>query len=468
MITFQSIMFVSLGFLAAVLFGFVIAPAFWARAVRLTSERMRASLPLSEREIKAEHNRLRAENAIRIHRLSAERDKAKMAEARQTIEINRRDASIGDLERRVNRVQTENEASENARRVLEATLKERMPELEKRLVEARQLLAHRDSEMKTLRDDASKTFRALDEAMQANAQQRSEIERLKTSLAAHSGRPASKPEGAETESALRSELEGLRVRTRDQADLIKRLQKMMKTGDGSGAERAVAAGAGGDEARHVAELAAVQEGLEASREALLAQVRTLSEKVETQAGEISDLKRELMEAEAGGGGAAKKRGRGGDKAALGARILAKDDEIAERDKTIAALRREIATANERLAKQAAYYMEELRRLGPGGTGRKGQRSSEGGGAGSAGQAASGASVAKMVAATATGDGTAIEEKPRGTQQAAEPVPSGGSDLTARLADSEAAFNAADAESGADGHENDRPKLVERIAGLAKR
>ncbi len=101
MITFQSIMFVSLGFLAAVLFGFVIAPAFWARAVRLTSERMRASLPLSEREIKAEHNRLRAENAIRIHRLSAERDKAKMAEARQTIEINRRDASIGDLERRV-------------------------------------------------------------------------------------------------------------------------------------------------------------------------------------------------------------------------------------------------------------------------------------------------------------------------------------------------------------------------------
>ena len=438
MITFQSIMFVSLGFLAAVLLGFVIAPAFWARAVRLTSERMRAALPLNEREIKAEHNRLRAENAIRIHRLSAERDKAKMAEARQTIEINRRDASIGDLERRLNRVQTENEASENARRVLEATLKERMPELEKRLVEARQLLAHRDSEMKSLRDDASKTFRALDEAMQANAQQRSEIERLKTSLAAHSGRPASRPEGAETESALRSELEGLRVRTRDQADLIKRLQKMIKSGEGAGEERVAAAGAGGDEARRVAELAAVQEGLEASREALLAQVRTLSEKVETQAGEISDLKHGLMEAEAGGGGRAKKRGRGGDEAALGARILAKDDEIAERDKTIAALRREIATANERLAKQAAYYMDELRRLGPGGTGsatgRTGQRRNGGGRVEPAEQAVGGASVAKVLAAASNGQGTVIDEKLQAAAETVEPVAGGGSDLTARLAD----------------------------------
>ena len=168
-ITFQAIMFVSLGFLAAVLLGFVVAPAFWARAVRLTSERMRASLPLTEREIRAEHDRVRAENAIRIYRLGAERDKARLSEARQTVEVNRRDAAIGQLERRLHRIETENEASENARRVLEATLKERMPELEKRLVEARQLLAHRDSEMKSLREDASKTYRALDEAMQINA-----------------------------------------------------------------------------------------------------------------------------------------------------------------------------------------------------------------------------------------------------------------------------------------------------------
>ena len=44
---------------------------------------------------------------------------------------------------------------------------------------------------------------------------------------------------------------------------------------------------------------------------------------------------------------------------------AKDKEIAERDKTIAGLRREIAQANERIARQASYYMEELRRLGSG-------------------------------------------------------------------------------------------------------
>jgi hypothetical protein len=449
-ITFQSIMFVSLGFLAAVLLGFIIAPAFWERAVRLTTERMRASLPLTEREIKAEYSRLRAENAIRIHRLSAERDKAKMVEARQTIEVNRRDAAIADLERRLNRVQTENEASENARRVLEATLKERMPELETRLVEARQLLAHRDSEMKALRDDASKTFRALDEAMQANAQQRSEIGRLKTSLAAQSGRPASPPEGAETEQALRSELEGLRVRTRDQADLIKRLQKMMKAGEGRD-DAKPADSLTWQEEKRLAELTAVQEGLEASREALLAQVRTLSEKVEAQASEISALKRELSDAEAAGSGGAWKRGRAGDKAVLGQRIAAKDDEIADRDKTIAGLRRELATANERLAKQAAYYMDELRRLGPGGTGRTGNSVM------AASQRTAVAAVADVDAGTATG---------------AEPAPDeavgGEAGLETRLKDSENRFGVADAASDAPPQVAARPKLVERIASLAKR
>ena len=449
MITFQSIMFVSLGFLAAVLLGFVVAPAFWARAVRLTSERMRASLPLTEREIRAEHDRVRAENAIRIHRLSAERDKARLAEARQTVELNRRDASIGDLERRLQRLETENEASENARRVLEATLKERMPDLEKRLVEARQLLAHRDSETKALRKDASKTLQALDEAMQANAQQRGEIDRLKTSLSVQTGRPASQPQTPETDAALRSELEVLRLRTRDQAELIKRLQALMRTSARGLDAQAAPSAADGNEKRE-AELAAMQEGLEASREALLMQARTLSEKVEEQAGEISDLKKQLADATAAGNG--KGTGRGG-KAQLDSRLSAKDREIAERDKTIAALRREIAQANERIARQATYYMEELRRLGTGGARRPGLRGQTVG--------------AKAVMAAQETTGAPEVEAPAGS---APPVQGAhaskaGPDDAERISDTE---RDEDKELVETTGQTPRPKLMERIAAITKR
>ena len=111
-------MFVSLGFLCALLLGFVVAPAFWSRAVRLTTERMRASLPLTEQEIKADRDRLRAESAIRVHQLTAKIEQARLYDARQKVEINRRDGTISSLERRLQLIETEREGSENARRVL--------------------------------------------------------------------------------------------------------------------------------------------------------------------------------------------------------------------------------------------------------------------------------------------------------------------------------------------------------------
>jgi hypothetical protein len=456
-ITFQSIMFVALGFLSAVLLAFVIAPAFWARAVRLTTERIRAALPLTEREIRAEQDRVRAENAIRIYRLTAERDKARMAEARQTIEINRRDAAIGQIGRRLERVEAELDASDNARRVLEATIKERVPEIEKRLMEARQLLAHRDQEMRALREESSKSFRALDDAMQMNAQQRGEIERLKTSLAVRTGRPQTPPEGAETDAALRSELERLRARTRDQAGVIKRFEAAMRAGGvaADGAPARPDAKDVSEHEKHAAELAAAQEGLEASREALLVQVRSLSEKVEAQAGEIADLRSELARAGQAGGGGAKGKGlpaagraRKGVTAGAG-----EGDEIAARDKKIADLRRELAMANERIARQASYYMEELRRLGPrtarSETPRSGGRDHPANGA--RGTPEPEAQVApKPDVAADTASATAGATKP-GDGPSRNDVPL---ESEAALAD------------GADG--GARPKLMDRIAGLAKR
>jgi hypothetical protein len=62
-------MLVALGFLAASLLALLLASAFWSRAVRLTTKRLKEALPASEPEIKADIDRLRAAYAIRVHKL---------------------------------------------------------------------------------------------------------------------------------------------------------------------------------------------------------------------------------------------------------------------------------------------------------------------------------------------------------------------------------------------------------------
>ena len=87
-------MLVALGFLAATLLALIIAPAFWSRAVRLTTQRIKDTLPISEQEIRADKDRLRAEYAIRVHKLEMRVEQASLQKARQLIEINRRDGTV--------------------------------------------------------------------------------------------------------------------------------------------------------------------------------------------------------------------------------------------------------------------------------------------------------------------------------------------------------------------------------------
>ena len=57
-------MIFALGFLLAGLLALAIAPAFWRRALRLSTRRLEMLLPLSSREIAAERDLLRAEFAV--------------------------------------------------------------------------------------------------------------------------------------------------------------------------------------------------------------------------------------------------------------------------------------------------------------------------------------------------------------------------------------------------------------------
>lgn len=65
-----------LGMLVAGLIWLVLLPAFWRRAVRLTTERVERGLPLSTNEIHAEQDRLRAEHGVALARMQRAVDRA--------------------------------------------------------------------------------------------------------------------------------------------------------------------------------------------------------------------------------------------------------------------------------------------------------------------------------------------------------------------------------------------------------
>ncbi len=235
MLTIHALMLISLGFLLASLLGFMVVPAYRRRIVRLTTEQLRRGLPMTLDEIRAQKDQLRAKHAIRTHRLETQNERLRLSEARQQIEINRRDASISALETKKKEIDTHLKASENARRVLEQTIIDRIPTIEHRLVEARKLLKARDEDVAQAKEDSDRTFQALDEAMRINEQQQQEIDHLHASLAAQisasedpDASPLSSPPAFETDLALRSELDELRTRSRNQATLITRLQTLLK------------------------------------------------------------------------------------------------------------------------------------------------------------------------------------------------------------------------------------------------
>ena len=385
-ITLQHVMLVALGFLLACLIVIALAPAYWARAVRLTTQRIRQSLPLTEQEIRADKDIIRAEFAIRIHKLEMQVEQARLAAARQQVELNRRDAAISALEREIERLTSALEEHQNARRVLEQTVTDRVPVIEQRLTEARKLLDERDREIAALNADPARNVRALDEAMQINAQQRAEIERLTTVLstrAAHNRDGLSDPR-FDGEVALRSEIEALRAKTRDQADVISRLQARLQGAAGTLEPLAgYAAGLNGahpsssadgelerlkqDLAEAEAALKSVRDKAEAgqaSQAALEAQIQVLKATAEERASTIKRLEAALAEFEANaseGRSLSPKE----SKIALKARLRALQSQVDSQSELVQKLRAELAAANERLALQSTQFRDEMRRMGAG-------------------------------------------------------------------------------------------------------
>lgn len=382
-------MLVMLGVFLAGLAILLVLPHYGRRAARLATEALRRSMPLTEAEIRADKDRLRAEHAIATHKLEMKLEEASLSAARQLVEINRRDAAISEIEGEVARMRTVIEESENARRVLEQTITDRLPRVEQRLTDAKKLLFQRDREIATLSQSAAKQQHALEEATQINTQQRDEIHRLNATLTTRAARNREKVAASDArfdeEVALRAELEALRAKSRDQAALISRLQEVQAKSRGDGAAQAATNGTAlsnaaarmGDvpdsETARLkndlveAEIAlksarAAAEAGQAGQAALDAEVRRLRSEIQDRAAEVANLKAALKAYEAEDADSAAIKD---SKIALKARLSALSAQSDQQQATIHSLRAEIAAANEKLARQAKHFVEEMRRLGAG-------------------------------------------------------------------------------------------------------
>ena len=87
-----------LGFLAMGLLGLLFLPAYWRRAVRLSTRQLQARMPLSMDEIVAERDALRAEAAARIRLIEIKSEKAGQGQARDRVELGRRAVALNALE----------------------------------------------------------------------------------------------------------------------------------------------------------------------------------------------------------------------------------------------------------------------------------------------------------------------------------------------------------------------------------
>lgn len=383
MISIQSAMLVALGFLVAALLALIILPAYRRRTIRLTTDAIKRAMPLTEAEIRADKDRLRAEYAIKVFRLERKVSDSSMAAARQMIEINRRDANISSLEGEVVGMRTSLEEHSNARRVLEQTLTDRLPRVEHRLTEAKKMLLQRDREIAALTQEREKQSRALEEATQINAQQRDEIQRLGAALTTRAARNRESVADVrfDGEVALRAEIEALRARSLDQASLISRLQAALsRPGSttsvseadlGKAAELSDAEGARREAeiAKLRRELAEAESALAALRSAnegvasaqLAAELKALRAEKRDSQSRIASLEAALAEFEKANDG----KGIKDSRIALKAKLSSLQAQADGQAVTIQNLKTEIASANERMARQAAHFRDEMRRLGVG-------------------------------------------------------------------------------------------------------
>jgi chromosome segregation ATPase len=195
----QSVLFFVLGFLCAVFLVSLVAPAVWRRAVVLTRRRLEASLPLTQAEIQADKDRVRAEYAMTTRRLEITVKNLQEKTAEQLVEIGRGREALKGL------------AVEKLAQTERA--------LEKRALELQKL--------EQMYDDAS--FSSSNRQIELVARE-SELEKLASDIALLKGqRKEADRRNQEVASESKAAREALKAEKKKTAELDKKVERLLAT-----------------------------------------------------------------------------------------------------------------------------------------------------------------------------------------------------------------------------------------------
>jgi chromosome segregation ATPase len=175
-------MFGALGFFLGCLLALMLAPPLWNRAVKLTTRKLEATMPMSLSDIQADKDQLRAEFAIELRKVEVALDKSKEKAARELIEANKRRVEIQLLNAELGGVKGQLQENQNANRVLQQTIKRRLPDLDSRLKVAKKALAELETVNNELRNTVASQSEALKIARGTVHNQRADIDRLRAAL----------------------------------------------------------------------------------------------------------------------------------------------------------------------------------------------------------------------------------------------------------------------------------------------
>src|ERR1700731_1092577 len=207
----EQAMVFALGFLAAGLIALAAAPAFWRRAIRLSTRRLELQLPLSPEEIVAGRDLLRAEFVVERRRLEQKAEALNLVHAADMAELGRRAAIIAGQDADLLALSQQDSARSAELAALQRALAETSAELAataKECYDTSGLIARKDVQITVL-------AASFEEAQALAAKQRDALAALEASMARQDHALAAQTSKVEL---LEGELSTLRLR--HQADQV--------------------------------------------------------------------------------------------------------------------------------------------------------------------------------------------------------------------------------------------------------
>ncbi|MEG6507374.1 hypothetical protein V6C03_00130 [Methyloligella sp. 2.7D] len=180
----DAVLYGALGFVIAGLLALLLVPPLWQRAVRLTTRRIEATMPMSFAEIQAEKDQLRADFAVQLRRVEVALDKAKSKAVHELVQTSQAKVRIDELDAALETLNAELEETQAAKSALEQILNRRLPAMERQSAEDQARVAETEKVDAELRYRLETVTAKLDAARKTTRAQREEIEHLRHALEA--------------------------------------------------------------------------------------------------------------------------------------------------------------------------------------------------------------------------------------------------------------------------------------------